>query len=89
MTPYLITEWRYSNGNFNFRIRNDHDPTAFRYVGALMITLNIILLGLCLSDEPNETELDLLEQGYSQTAIDLAYEIGDATGDYNFIDAAN
>lgn len=54
-----------------------------------MITLNLILLGLCLADAPNETELDLLEQGYSQTAIDLAYQIGDETGDYNFIDEAN
>lgn len=49
--------------------------------------LNLILIGLCLETIPNETESELLAQGYSQTAIDLAYQIGDETGDYNFIDS--
>ena len=37
----------------------------------------------------NDTEIDLLNKGYSQDQIDQAYEIGDKTGDYDFIDAAD
>lgn len=39
----------------------------------------------------NETEIDqiLLQKGYSQEQIDKAYLIGDETGDYDFIDAAD
>jgi hypothetical protein len=51
-----------------------------------MTSLSVLLLGLCLVSEPNTTELELLNKGHSQTSIDLAYSIGDETGDYNFLD---
>lgn len=52
-----------------------------------MIALTLIYA--CLLSPLNQVELDLLEQGYSQESIDLAYLIGDETGDYNFVDAGS